>query len=129
MVAEQKDMKIPTDLIPKCPICGSPVTVNLRCDNTFVEDKGWISACDRYENFLRENHGKKILFLELGVGMNTPGIIKYPFQKMSAGNKNAVYACINTDEYPVSEKIKNSVCIVNDIALIIERLADSQKDE
>lgn len=79
MVAEQKDMKIPSELVPHCPVCGKPMTMNLRSDNTFVEDDGWRAAKRRYDTFLAENERKHILFVELGVGMNTPGIIKYPF--------------------------------------------------
>ena len=78
MVEEQKDMRIPTELIPKCPVCGKPMTMNLRSDDKFVEDEGWHEAAERYENFLRTRKGK-VLFLELGVGYNTPVIIKYPF--------------------------------------------------
>ncbi len=84
MVAKQKDMKIPTELIPKCPVCGATMTMNLRCDDSFVQDEGWYAAAERYEDFIRRHDGLHILFLELGVGMNTPGIIKYPFWQMTA---------------------------------------------
>ncbi len=79
MYSEQKNMQIPSELVPKCPVCGKPMTMNLRADDTFVEDDGWHSACERYERFIKENKKKKVLYLELGVGMNTPVIIKYPF--------------------------------------------------
>ena len=95
MVERQKDMKIPTELIPVCPHCGKPLTMNLRSDDKFVEDEGWHAAAERYENFLRTRKGQKILFLELGVGYNTPGIIKYPFWQITCENPNALYACIN----------------------------------
>ena len=95
MVKRQENMKIPSELLPVCPHCGKPMTMNLRCDDTFVEDEGWHRAAERYENFLRTRNGQKILFLELGVGYNTPVIIKYPFWQMTAKNPNAVYACIN----------------------------------
>lgn len=74
MVAKQKDMKIPAELIPKCPVCGAPMTMNLRCDESFVQDEGWYAAAERYESFIRRHKGLHILFLELGVGTNTPGI-------------------------------------------------------
>lgn len=79
MVTQQKNMKIPTELIPHCPVCGKPMTMNLRADDTFVQDEGWYLASERYSDFLRRHEGMKVLFLELGVGMNTPVIIKYPF--------------------------------------------------
>ena len=72
MMAEQRDMRIPTELIPRCPVCGRPMTMNLRCDGTFVQDEGWYEAAERYEAFLEKHEGKKLLFLELGVGGNTP---------------------------------------------------------
>ena len=98
MLARQKDLRIPSELVPVCPHCGRPMTMNLRCDDTFVEDVGWHAAAERYANFLRTRAGQKILFLELGVGYNTPGIIKYPFRRMAEENPNAVYASINLDE-------------------------------
>ena len=72
MVKRQKDMKVPTELLPVCPHCGKPMTMNLRSNDTFVEDEGWHRAAERYENFLRTRAGQKILLLELGVGYNTP---------------------------------------------------------
>lgn len=122
MVAEQRDMKIPSELIPYCSICGKPMTVNLRCDDTFVEDEGWKVACERYKKFLFDNRSKKVLFLELGVGMNTPGIIKYPFLQMTSNNKNATYASINKDAYSVYREVKNSIYIVEDLALVIKEI-------
>lgn len=76
MVVEQKDMRVPMELIPKCPVCGKPMTMNLRADDHFVEDAGWHLAALRYEDFIHRHKGLRILFLELGVGYNTPGIIK-----------------------------------------------------
>ncbi len=112
MVAKQKDMKIPTELIPKCPVCGAPMTMNLRCDDSFVQDEGWYAAAERYEDFMRRLGGLHILFLELGVGMNTPGIIKYPFWQMTAKNPKAVYACVNRGEAYCPREIANqAVCI------------------
>lgn len=116
MVAEQKDLLIPSGLIPYCPVCGAPMTMNLRVDNTFVEDEGWQKAAGRYQDFLEKHDGEHILFLELGVGMNTPGIIKYPFWQMTLQNEHAVYACINLSEAYVPEEIEaRSVCISGDI--------------
>lgn len=119
MVEQQQDMKIPTELIAKCPVCGAPMTMNLRCDDTFVEDEGWHKAASRYEDFLRRHKGMKIVFLELGVGMNTPGIIKYPFWQMTARNSNATYACINQGQAVAPQEIeRQAICINEDITKV-----------
>ena len=116
-------MKIPSELIPHCPQCGRPMTMNLRADNTFVEDEGWHQAAFRYEDFLRRHKNLNILFLELGVGYNTPGIIKYPFWQMTDKWENASYACINAGDAAAPEEIKQkSICINGDIGEIISRL-------
>lgn len=121
MVALQKDMKIPTELIPRCPKCNKPMTMNLRCDDLFVQDEGWYLAYNRYQDFIRRNENSHILYLELGVGMNTPGIIKYPFWQMTAKNKNAVYCSVNSELSYVPTEIQNqSVVIKNDIAKVLE---------
>ena len=125
MVRRQENMKIPTELLPTCPHCGKPLTMNLRCDDTFVEDEGWHRAAARYENFLRTRAGQKILFLELGVGYNTPVIIKYPFWQMTAKNPNATYACINQGQAVCPQEIeKQSVCMDADIGQVLQNLSD-----
>ena len=116
-------MKIPALLIPKCPDDGSDVTMNLRADDSFVEDEGWYRASAAYANFLRRHEGMHVLFLEIGVGMNTPVICKYPFWQMTKDNPKAVYACLNfNDAYCPVEIEKQSVCIDGDSAEVIERL-------
>ncbi len=123
MMEQQKDMKIPTELLPVCPHCGKPLTMNLRSDDKFVEDEGWHRAAERYENFLRTRAGGKILFLELGVGYNTPVIIKYPFWRMTAKNPNAFYACINQGQAVCPPEIeRQAVCIHADIGAVIAQL-------
>ena len=123
MIEFQEDMKIPTELIPKCPKCGKPMTMNLRSDDKFVEDEGWHRAAERYDNFLQAHSGQHILFLELGVGYNTPAIIKYPFWKMTAQNPKAVYACLNYGEaYAPDEIAKQSICIDGDIRDVLNKL-------
>ena len=126
MIERQKDMKIPTELLPVCSRCGKPLTMNLRSDDTFVEDEGWHRAAERYENFLRTRAGGKILFLELGVGYNTPIIIKYPFWQMTAKNPNATYVCINQGQAACPQEIeRQSVCIHADIGQILQSLSDA----
>ena len=121
MVAEQKDRKIPSELIPRCPVCGAPMTMNLRSDNTFVQDEGWYAAANRYDDFIRRHKELHILYLELGVGANTPSIIKYPFWQMTAKNSKAVYACVNQGEAFSPEQImRQSICINADIGSVIQ---------
>lgn len=127
MVTRQEDMKVPTELLPICPHCGKPLTMNLRSDNKFVEDEGWHRAAERYENFLRTREGQKNLFLELGVGFNTPVIIKYPFWQMTAKNPNATYACINQGQAMCPQEIEQrSICLDADISAAIARLQRKQ---
>ena len=122
MVKEQgKDMKIPSELVPRCPVCGAPMTMNLRADNTFVEDEGWHKAAGRYDDFIHRHKGMKMLFLELGVGYNTPGIIKYPFWQMTVENPDATYICINAKDAVVPVELEyQSVCIEDDIGEVME---------
>lgn len=123
MYERQENGRIPSELIPRCPHCGRPMTMNLRSDDSFVEDEGWHRAAERYENFLRTRAGLKILFLELGVGYNTPGIIKYPFRHMTAKNPEAIYACINLGEADAPDDIAaRSICIDGDIGTVLEGL-------
>ena len=124
MVRRQEDMKVPTELLPVCPHCGKPLTMNLRSDNKFVEDEGWHRAAERYENFLRTRAGGKILFLELGVGYNTPVIIKYPFWQMTAKNPNAIYACINQGQAVCPQEIQQqAICINIDLGNALQELS------
>lgn len=133
MMEEQRDMRIPTKLLPRCPKCGKPLTMNLRSDDTFVQDKGWYAAAQRYEDFLRRHKGSSMVFLELGVGYNTPGIIKYPFWNMTAQNPKAVYACLNAGQtYTPKEILSQSIAINHDIGgvfdqIVRDALANGQK--
>ncbi len=123
MLAEQCGMKIPSALLPRCPVCGKPMTMNLRCDDKFVQDSGWDEACDGYENFIKEHKNGRILFLELGVGGNTPAIIKYPFWRLTNGNPKATYACVNYGEAFCPEQIEGqSICINADVGEILSSL-------
>ena len=126
MLKEQKDMKIPSTLIPYCPICKKPITMNLRIDDTFVQDDGWYEAKNRYNDFLEKYKNTNIMFLELGVGKNTPGIIKYPFMSMTLQNENAIYVSINKEDFYLPKSIEDrSVCIQDDIGEVLAKIASS----
>lgn len=123
MIREQKNRLIPSELIPYCPVCGAPMTMNLRADNTFVEDEGWHRAADRYSAFLYSHRGMKILYLELGVGGNTPGIIKYPFWQMTCHEPESTYCCINYGEACAPEDIRDrSLCVNQDIGEVLKQV-------
>ena len=123
MIEEQRDMRVPTELVPHCPVCGRPMTMNLRADDTFVEDEGWHAAAGRYADFLRRHEGLRVVFLELGVGGNTPGIIKYPFWRMTRDNPQATYVCINRDEAFAPQEIhKQALCIQRDIGPVLQEI-------
>ena len=98
MVAEQRDLRVPAELVPRCPRCGEPMVPNLRCDDTFVEDEGWHTAARRYDAFLHQHCRDRIVLLEVGVGGNTPVIIKYPFWKLASQNRHATYVQLNKGE-------------------------------
>ena len=126
MVEQQQDMKIPSELIPHCPVCGAPMIMNLRCDDTFVQDEGWYAAAERYSDFVKQHRSGKILYLELGVGNNTPAIIKFPFWRMTLQNPNAIYASINLENMMIPQIENQSILINMDIASAVKRL--SQKE-
>ncbi|QQK06939.1 SIR2 family NAD-dependent protein deacylase [Miniphocaeibacter halophilus] len=123
MVKEQKNMRIPKELIPYCPYCKAPLTMNLRVDDKFVEDEKWQEASRRYLKFKEENLKSKIIYLEIGVGYNTPGIIKYPFRIMTSKNPNSIYATINIDDHYIPKEIENrTICIKEEIGKALEDL-------
>ena len=123
MIERQKDMRVPSELVPHCPNCGKPMSMNLRSDDTFVQDEGWYAAAERYSEFARRHQGMKTLYLELGVGYNTPGIIKYPFWQAVYRNQEAVYACINYGDAAAPQEIaERSICIDGDIGEVLKML-------
>ncbi len=127
MAAGQIDMRVPSELVPYCPVCGAPMSMNLRADNTFVEDNGWHRAARRYQEFIHRHKGLQIVYLELGVGGNTPGIIKYPFWQMTHENPNAFYICINLSEACVPAEIRQqSICIAYDIGDALKLISTSR---
>ena len=124
MISLQHDMRIPSELVPRCPVCGAPMAMNLRSDGTFVEDEGWYAARQRYEGFLKTHEHSRILLMELGVGFNTPGIIKLPFWQMTAANPKATYACLNLGEAFCPDEIgRQSLCIDRDLSDSLDLLA------
>ena len=126
MVEEQRDMRVPSELVPYCPKCGKPMTMNLRADDTFVEDAGWYAAANRYREFLEAHQEGKVLYLELGVGGNTPVIIKYPFWRYTNANPQATYACVNYGETYAHSSIRDrSILIDADIDVVLDELLAS----
>lgn len=116
-------MRIPMDLLPHCPDDGSDMTVNLRADHSFVEDEGWHKASENYYDFLGRHETLHVLYLELGVGENTPVIIKYPFWQMTAANLKAMYACVNLGKACApTEIIDRSIYINADIGEVLKQL-------
>ena len=113
MVDQQSDLRIPSELVPHCPHCGAPATMNLRSDGTFVQDEGWHKAAARYSEFLRRHEGMRALYLEIGVGGNTPGIIKYPFWQMTAANPRATYACVNLGEACAPRELERQSILID----------------
>lgn len=126
MWTEQRDMKVPSALVPRCPKCGAPMTMNLRADDTFVQDEGWYAAARRYDEFVRRHKDCTVLYLELGVGMNTPGIIKYNFWQQVHRNPSTSYVCINLGQTYVPHEIeKRSLCLDTDIGSVLAELRNS----
>ena len=123
MVERQREMRIPSELVPRCPKCDAPMAMNLRSDGTFVEDYGWHEAASRYVDFLNAHMNKRLLLLELGVGSNTPAIIKYPFWRITAQNPDATYVCVNSGEAECPKEIEDRSIVVNaDLAEVLEAL-------
>ena len=123
MVEGQKDMCVPSELVPHCLVCGRPMTMNLHCDDTFVEDEGWHRAAERYSEFLRRHRELKMLFLDLGTGMNTPTIVKFSFWRMANEWSDSTYACVNLGEaYAPREIEAKSICINADIGSVLKQL-------
>ena len=116
-------MTVPSELVPHCPVCGKPMSMNLRADDTFVEDEGWHVAAERYSDFLRRHKNMKVLFLEAAVGWNTPSIVKFSFWQMTNEWPDATYACLNYGEAFAPEEIaKKSICLGGDIGEILNQL-------
>lgn len=126
MVARQREMRVPSALLPRCPVCGGLMAMNLRCDDTFVEDEGWRLAAARYTAFIREHGVGHVLYLELGVGENTPAIIKYPFWRMTLQNPEAVYACINLGDATAPQELSGrSICLDCDLKTAMKDLVST----
>ena len=122
-------MAVPSALLPKCPVCGQPLTMNLRADDRFVEDDGWHAAAKRYSDFAAAHGSDQILYLEIGVGWNTPGIIKFNFWNRANENPNATYACLNYDDARIPVELESrGIGITGDSAQVIAALAENIKE-
>lgn len=129
MVETQRDMRVSSELVPHCPRCGEPMSMNLRADHTFVEDAGWHQAAQRYQDFMAAHRADKVLYLELGVGANTPGIIKYPFWQRTYANPLATYACINFGQAQAPIEIsERSILIDGDIHRVLTQALKEFKE-
>ena len=128
MVAEQQGMRIPSELVPHCPVCGRPMAMNLRADSTFVEDTGWHAAATRYREFLHAHERGRVVYLELGVGMNTPVIVKYPFWRRTYANPDATYVCANYGETYAPDEIRGrSILLDADIDATLSAALEAQR--
>ncbi len=129
MVEQQRDMRVPSELVPMCPVCGKPMSMNLRADDTFVEDEGWHAAANRYRDYLHSHRDGRVLYLELGVGGNTPGIIKYPFWQLVYDNPKATYACVNLGQVMTAREIVDrSILVDADIDAVLDALLEGDTD-
>ncbi|MBP3252905.1 MAG: hypothetical protein J6M30_00140 [Bacteroidales bacterium] len=123
MLKEQRSMQIPEELVPHCPVCNGMMEANLRKDGTFVQDEGWYRASQRYTDFLHNHSEGKVVYLDLGSGMNTPAIFKYPFMQMTLANSQATYVSINKGQnFTAREISQRSILIDGDIGEVLEKL-------
>lgn len=119
----KRKMTIDASLIPKCPICGRNMTMNLRSDDSFVQDDGWVKHANLYENFLNRAKGKNLLLMEIGVGYNTPIIIKYPFEKTTCSDDKTYLIRINKDYAFCPKEIENKTVLFDeDVKSVLESL-------
>ena len=125
MINKTKDCKIPTELVPVCPVCGEKMEVNVRIDANFVQDENWYKQDKRYGEFLDKSQDKNLLLLEIGVGFNTPGIIRFPFEQMVYDNVNTHLVRINKDYAFASKEIEDKTILFNeDTNKIVEDLKE-----
>lgn len=125
MFHEQRDMKVPSELVPRCPKCGGIMYPNLRGGSWFVQDEGWYVAAERYDAYVKAHKDSRIVYLDLGTGYNTPTIIKFPFMQMTMQNKNATYVSINFGQADVPLPLKKrGIGINNDIGNILRDLVE-----
>ena len=121
MISKTKDCKIPTELVPICPVCGEVMETNLRKDSYFVQDDRWYIQNKRYEEFLTKAKNKELLLIELGVGFNTPGIIRFPFEQMVYQTDNWKLVRLNKDNCETILNIENRyIPLQNNISEIIQ---------
>ena len=120
-----KNCKIPSDLVMKCPVCGGNMDMNLRKDANFVQDENWYRQSEKYEDFLSRSKGKNVVLLEIGVGFNTPGIIRFSFEQMTANIEKTTLIRINKDyPNPMLEIENKTISFDEDTNKIIEDLKE-----
>ncbi|SHJ46047.1 SIR2 family NAD-dependent protein deacylase [Parasporobacterium paucivorans] len=130
MVFHTKECRIPSELVPRCPVCGNEMDVNLRHNAFFVQNEEWYKADKRYSKFLDESEGKNIVYMEFGVGFNTPGIIRYPFEQMTYKNPNATLIRFNRDNpLGAPEIAKKTISFDEDIMLVIQSIGKRQSEQ
>lgn len=116
MTERQSDCRIPSELVPRCPVCGGRMEINIRKDMYFVQDQNWYDERIRYEDFLNTVKGSNIVFLELGVGYNTPTIIRWPFEKMALKLPNATLIRINRRRADIPKQLaERGISLCEDI--------------
>ena len=116
MLEKQKDLKIPSELIPRCPVCNSEMDTHLRVDHRFVETEEWDKQCDKYYSFINDNQDKNIVLLELGVGFNTPTIIRFPFERLNSRLPKASLIRVNQENFEAA----GVLTITNDMKEVFE---------
>lgn len=126
----REDCKIPSHMVPRCPVCGGPMAMNLRCDQYFVEDAAWHEAEEHFGAFLNECRKKKVVLLELGIGFNTPTIVRFPFEKLTREKENMTLIRLNLDEAIVPESLgKRAIGINSDMEKSITDILNIREEK
>lgn len=119
MTQNTKDCRIPASLVPRCPVCGGAMEVNLRKDDHFVQDAHWYESHERYQAFMQKACRRNTLLLELGVGYNTPTIIRFPFERMASQADNITLVRINRDYAEKQAPVRSFIPFREDMNKIV----------